>query len=93
MGSFWFEAWGQMGLMEKRKRAGRRDKIPAFSAFVMSVVGLAWIAAPLPAFAVELSAPIAALYTMVSIFPPSATSMTVCYGFVCRRRQTIRQTG
>lgn len=26
------------------------------------------------------------LYTSVSIYPPSATSMTVCYGFVCRRR-------
>ncbi|OYU90229.1 MAG: hypothetical protein CFE29_11490 [Bradyrhizobiaceae bacterium PARB1] len=26
------------------------------------------------------------LYTSVSIYPPSASSMTVCYGFVCRRR-------
>jgi len=42
-----------------------------------------------PAFAVELSAPIAALYSTVSIFPPSAKSMTVCYGFVCRRREIL----
>jgi hypothetical protein len=42
-----------------------------------------------PAGAVELSAPVAALYTTVSIYPPSATSMTVCYGFVCRRREIL----
>ncbi|MDO9564139.1 MAG: hypothetical protein Q7J60_21180, partial [Bradyrhizobium sp.] len=39
-----------------------------------------------PALAVELSAPIAELYSKVSIYPPTAKSMTVCYGFVCRRR-------
>jgi hypothetical protein len=37
----------------------------------------------------ELSAPQAALYSTVSIFPPSAKSMTVCYGFVCRRREIL----
>jgi len=47
------------------------------------------MAAPMPARAVELSAPVAALYTTVSIFPPSAKSMTVCYGFVCRRREVL----
>lgn len=40
----------------------------------------------LPALAAELSAPVAELYSKVSIFPPTAKSMTVCYGFVCRRR-------
>ena len=40
-----------------------------------------------PAVAVELSEPIAQLYTSVSINPPSANSMTICYGFVCRRRE------
>lgn len=39
--------------------------------------------------AAELSAPIADLYSSVSIFPPSANSMTVCYGFVCRRRHIL----
>jgi hypothetical protein len=29
------------------------------------------------------------LYSSVSIFPPSATRMTVCYGFVCRRRHIL----
>jgi hypothetical protein len=45
-------------------------------------------AAP-PAHALELSAPQAALYSTVSIFPPSAQRMTVCYGFVCRRREML----
>ncbi|MBR0693541.1 hypothetical protein [Bradyrhizobium lablabi] len=42
-----------------------------------------------PANSTELSAGVAQLYTSVSIYPPSATSMTVCYGFVCRRRETL----
>ncbi len=42
-----------------------------------------------PAAAVELTAAQADLYTTVSIFPPSAASMTVCYGFVCRRRELL----
>ncbi|OJU27179.1 MAG: hypothetical protein BGN91_04840 [Nitrobacter sp. 62-13] len=41
------------------------------------------------ATAVELSPGIAQLYTSVSIYPPSAKSMTVCYGFVCRRREPL----
>jgi len=47
------------------------------------------IAAPLPALAAQLSAPQEALYSTVSIFPPSAQRMTVCYGFVCRRREIL----
>jgi hypothetical protein len=39
--------------------------------------------------AVELSSAVAYLYSSVSIYPPSATSMTVCYGFVCRRREIL----
>jgi hypothetical protein len=42
-----------------------------------------------PASAVELSPEVAALYSTVSIYPPSASSMTVCYGFVCRRREIL----
>jgi hypothetical protein len=34
----------------------------------------------------------AALYSTVSIYPPSAASMTVCYGFVCRRREILAFT-
>ena len=29
------------------------------------------------------------MYSTVSIFPPSAQRMTVCYGFVCRRREIL----
>ena len=39
--------------------------------------------------AAELSREVAALYSSVSIYPPSANSMTVCYGFVCRRREIL----
>jgi hypothetical protein len=39
--------------------------------------------------ATELSPGISELYTSVSIYPPSAGSMTVCYGFVCRRRHIL----
>lgn len=39
--------------------------------------------------ATELSSGISQLYTSVSIYPPTAKSMTVCYGFVCRRRQIL----
>ncbi len=42
-----------------------------------------------PSHATSLSAPVAQLYSSVSIFPPSANAMTVCYGFVCRRRETF----
>jgi hypothetical protein len=42
-----------------------------------------------PAGATELSSGISQLYTSVSIYPPTAKSMTVCYGFVCRRREVI----
>jgi predicted outer membrane lipoprotein len=42
-----------------------------------------------PAKAVEMSDAVAQLYSSVSIYPPSANSMTVCYGFVCRRREIL----
>src|SRR6476620_11198345 len=78
-----------MGLMEGRRRSGGRGKIRAFYASAGSLIGLMLIAAPRPALAIELSSPQEALYTTVSIFPPSASSMTVCYGFVCRRREIL----
>jgi len=42
-----------------------------------------------PVAAIELSPEVAALYSTVSIYPPSASAMTVCYGFVCRRREIL----
>src|SRR5258708_28343812 len=78
-----------MGRTEGRERSGGGGKIRPFYASAGSLIGLMLTAAPLPAFAIELSAPQEALYTTVSIFPPSANSMTVCYGFVCRRRAML----
>src|SRR5256886_7336391 len=86
---FFYWKWRRMGLMEGRKRSGGGGKMRAFCASAVSLIGLILIAAPLPALAIELSAPQEALYTTVSIFPPSANSMTVCYGFVCRRREIL----
>ena len=56
---------------------------------VLALAVPALLAASFPAQALELSAPQAALYSTVSIFPPSAQRMTVCYGFVCRRREML----
>lgn len=42
-----------------------------------------------PASAGQLSPQVAQLYSSVSIFPPTASTMTVCYGFVCRRRHEL----
>jgi hypothetical protein len=78
-----------MALTGRRRRSGRQSKALSFCGFVTSLAILYSIAAPLPALAVELSAPVAELYSTVSIFPPTAKSMTVCYGFVCRRREIL----
>ena len=53
------------------------------------VLVLAGVAGPGVAGPIEMSRAVAELYTSVSIYPPSATSMTVCYGFVCRRRHIL----
>src|SRR6266496_2690979 len=86
---FFYWKWRRMGLMEGRERSGGGGKIPAFCASAMSLIGLILIDAPLSASAIELSAPQEALYTTVSIFPPAANSMTVCYGFVWSRREIL----
>jgi hypothetical protein len=57
-------------------------------AAVFGVLFAALCGAP-AAKAVEMSAEVANLYSSVSIYPPSAKSMTVCYGFVCRRREIL----
>jgi hypothetical protein len=76
--------------MDRREyRSGGPGKTPAFCDFTLSFVGSILLAASSPARAVELSPPQAALYSTVSIYPPSAKSMTVCYGFVCRRREML----
>src|SRR5215469_11076637 len=68
-------------------RAFGKARVPCGVA--AALLSLLQSAGPRPAFATELSPPQAALYTTVSIYPPSASSMTVCYGFVCRRREIL----
>ena len=41
------------------------------------------------ATAIELSPAIAQLYSSVEILPPTASRMTICYGFVCRLRHIL----
>lgn len=65
-------------------RAGRVSWL-----FAAAATLLAALAVDGRAVAAELSPGIAQLYTSVSIYPPSAKSMTVCYGFVCRRREPL----
>jgi hypothetical protein len=69
------------GIMTKAKMPTRLT-----GAIALLVTALAGIQ---PAKALEMSPAIAELYSKVSIYPPSAKSMTVCYGFVCRRREIL----
>jgi hypothetical protein len=75
--------------MELTGRRGGPRKSSTICRLATAPLGLGLIAVVLPAWAVELSAPQAELYSSVSIFPPTAKSMTVCYGFVCRRREIL----
>lgn len=63
----------------RQMRAG----VAVFGACLATLLGVS------AAKAVEMSAEVANLYSSVSIYPPSANSMTVCYGFVCRRREIL----
>ena len=78
-----------MGLRGRRDRSGGLGRTSGFYGFTLWVIGLMLSAPASPAYSLELSAPQAALYSTVSIFPPSAQRMTVCYGFVCRRREIL----
>ena len=53
------------------------------------VAPLMLLPASRPAQAIEMSREVAELYSSVSINPPNASVMTVCYGFVCRRRTQL----
>jgi len=53
------------------------------------VVGFGFAFAAQPAFAMQLTPQQSELYTSVSTSPPTASGMTVCYGFVCRRRVSL----
>jgi hypothetical protein len=68
---------------------GFAGKTAAYRGVAMGFLALLLMAGARSALAVELSPPQAALYSSVSIYPPSASAMTVCYGFVCRRREVL----
>ena len=53
------------------------------------MLAVAVAAGAMPAAAMQLTEGLAQLYTSVSINPPSASRITVCYGFVCRRRHVF----
>lgn len=61
--------------------------LAGFARLLAALLVTVWGAFPVEA--AELSREVAALYSSVSIYPPSANSMTVCYGFVCRRREIL----
>jgi len=71
--------------------AGQPTRASQMRAGLAAVFGAVLAALPgVPsAKAAEMSSAIAYLYNSVSIYPPSAKSMTVCYGFVCRRREIL----
>jgi hypothetical protein len=78
-----------MNLMRLWRRADKRAK---GAILALLLLGSMPVAAAAPLRAGELSAAQAQLYTSVSIYPPSASAMTVCYGFVCRRREILNFT-
>lgn len=61
-------------------------KFRSFALALGAVVGLSALGS-VPGAALELRPEIAKLYESVSVYPPNGNSMTVCYGFVCRRRE------
>ena len=65
-------------------KCGLRPMLVAAAAMAGWLVTAQSLAGP-----IEMSRAVSDLYTSVSIYPPSATSMTVCYGFVCRRRYIL----
>jgi hypothetical protein len=69
-----------------RARIGLHRKVAFASLAIASALGNGMTS---PAPAAELSSEVAALYSSVQMYPPSATRMTVCYGFVCRRRELL----
>jgi hypothetical protein len=78
-----------MPLTGRQAQFAKPNKTTVFPGFVLGLTACMLAVVPPPALALEMSEPVAALYSTVSIFPPSAKSMTVCYGFVCRRREIL----
>src|SRR3954454_6072875 len=68
----------------KQVRSERARLVPLVACLATAISGAA------SAQEIAMTPAVAALYSTVSIYPPSASSMTVCYGFVCRRRETLQ---
>jgi hypothetical protein len=83
--------WMWVALMTGQERRGRFGRSVVFCGPIAMLLALLPMAGT-PVFALELSPAQDALYTTVSIYPPSASAMTVCYGFVCRRREILNFT-
>jgi hypothetical protein len=64
-------------------------RIAMRTALIAGAVALVLPLLAAPAGAADLPRGIAQLYSSVSILPPTARAMTVCYGFVCRRRAAL----
>jgi hypothetical protein len=80
--------WEPLGIMRDAALPIWGDRTRNNLVAVFGMVFAALLGAP-AAKAAEMSSAVAYLYSSVSIYPPSATSMTVCYGFVCRRREML----
>src|ERR1700760_4329827 len=78
-----------MVLIRLLKRAAGPAMSPIFMFWLIASM---LVAAVSPLRAGELSAAQAALHTTVSLYPPAASAMTVCYSFVCRRREILNFT-
>jgi hypothetical protein len=78
-----------MGPANRGQRTAGVSRALACSGLVVGLIASLPLVASSPAYSLQLSAPQEALYSAVSIFPPSAQRMTVCYGFVCRRREIL----
>jgi hypothetical protein len=81
-----------MTFWQRQRRFRGQTQRKASCGVALSLIGSILAVASWPAAATELTAPQAALYSTVSIYPPSASAMTVCYGFVCRRREILAFT-
>src|SRR5260370_39082347 len=77
------------GLLIATELAYRRGEVVAFCCLALRAM---LVVAAGPASDLQQTEPQAALYSTVSIYPPDAKSMTVCYGFVCRRREILAFT-
>lgn len=78
-----------MARMARRDQSADWVRKLTFAGSALFLAGLIQLLAQEQANSLELTSPQAELYSTVSIFPPSAERMTVCYGFVCRRREIL----